>query len=298
MNLEELQAIRDTERSKDSLQSLDATFYGEVAAYLAELRAERDRLATDVSDPFGDPAIRRLSDEIETGERTVEAIYERRVGKLVKLASFTAAGMPTDEEGLTVEEKALFDSVVEQIEANRQRILESLVDPDGAESDGAESADSATDAGAGTEETAAAPAPRDGEASPVPSGSADAATESDDFSRATGATADSETVEADGSAEVGDGEVVASDANDGMADGGVANDGLANDDPTDESEPSTDVATDSPGPERTTVRITRDVGEILGIDDRAYDLSADDVVTLPTENAKPLVHRDAAEPLD
>jgi DNA replication factor GINS len=50
--------------------------------------------------------------------------------------------------------------------------------------------------------------------------------------------------------------------------------------------------------ERTTVRITRDVGEVFGVDERAYELSADDVVTLPSENAGPLVERDAAERLD
>ncbi|TKX76832.1 hypothetical protein EXE53_29765, partial [Halorubrum sp. SD626R] len=50
--------------------------------------------------------------------------------------------------------------------------------------------------------------------------------------------------------------------------------------------------------DRTTVRITRDVGPILGVDDREYDLASEDVVTLPAENADPLVQRDAAERLD
>jgi DNA replication factor GINS len=46
------------------------------------------------------------------------------------------------------------------------------------------------------------------------------------------------------------------------------------------------------------VRITSDVGEIFGVDQRAYDLTAEDVVTLPEANAGPLVERDAAERLD
>ena len=49
---------------------------------------------------------------------------------------------------------------------------------------------------------------------------------------------------------------------------------------------------------RTTVRVTRDVGEILGIDERVYRLEADDVVTLPEENAQPLLQREAAERLE
>ena len=50
--------------------------------------------------------------------------------------------------------------------------------------------------------------------------------------------------------------------------------------------------------DRRTVRITADVGEIFGVDQREYDLSADDVVTLPADNADPLVEQDAAEPLE
>jgi DNA replication factor GINS len=45
------------------------------------------------------------------------------------------------------------------------------------------------------------------------------------------------------------------------------------------------------------VRITQDVGEILGVDERTYELSAEDVVTLPAVNATPLLDRDAAEQL-
>ena len=49
---------------------------------------------------------------------------------------------------------------------------------------------------------------------------------------------------------------------------------------------------------RTVVRITEDVGPIYGIDEREYDLSSEDVVTLPATNADPLIERDAAEVLD
>jgi DNA replication factor GINS len=50
--------------------------------------------------------------------------------------------------------------------------------------------------------------------------------------------------------------------------------------------------------ERMKVRITEDVGEILGVDQRAYTLRADDVVDLPEANATPLIDREAAEPLE
>ena len=49
---------------------------------------------------------------------------------------------------------------------------------------------------------------------------------------------------------------------------------------------------------RTTVRITRDVGAIFGVDEREYDLADEDVVSLPDANADPLIERGAAERLD
>jgi len=46
------------------------------------------------------------------------------------------------------------------------------------------------------------------------------------------------------------------------------------------------------------LRMTADVGEILGVDDRAYDLESEDVVSLPRQNAEPLLEREAAERLE
>lgn len=47
-----------------------------------------------------------------------------------------------------------------------------------------------------------------------------------------------------------------------------------------------------------TVRITADVGEIFGTDEREYHLTSEDVVSLPSANAEPLLKRDAAEPIE
>ncbi|PSQ33050.1 hypothetical protein BRD11_05870, partial [Halobacteriales archaeon SW_12_69_24] len=76
---------------------------------------------------------------------------------------------------------------------------------------------------------------------------------------------------------------------------------------TDEREPSPDAddgmepgatARGVPGVPRTTVRITAEVGEVVGADDRDYDLSPEDVVTLPEPNAEVLLDNDAAERLE
>lgn len=50
--------------------------------------------------------------------------------------------------------------------------------------------------------------------------------------------------------------------------------------------------------ERTLVRITADVGTILGTDEREYELEPGDVISLPAENATALIERSAAEPVD
>jgi DNA replication factor GINS len=62
-------------------------------------------------------------------------------------------------------------------------------------------------------------------------------------------------------------------------------------------DPSDDAAAEE-DPERTTVRIKRDVGSILGVDEREYDLESEDVVRLPSSNAEPLLARDAAERIE
>ena len=204
MNLEQLRAISRKERQKDSLQALREGFYTDVAGYLDELRSTRDAAAAEASDPFDDPTVSRLSDEIETAREIITAVYERRTGKLVKQASFHASGMTGVVEGLTAEEQALFDDLVDRMQRHHHAITAALD----------------------------VPAPSDHPAE---------------------AEADGEPTAAD-------------------------------------SAPS---ATD-----RVTVRITTDVGPILGVDEREYDLRRDDLVTLPAPNARPLLEQDAAEQID
>ena len=123
MNLDELRSVQSKERRKDSLQQLRDSFYQDVAAYIEDLRARRDRRAQQVDNPFSDDEVRRLSDELETAEEVAEALYERRVGKVVKLASFAAADMSASEEGMTVEEQELFDDLVTRIRQNKTNVL-------------------------------------------------------------------------------------------------------------------------------------------------------------------------------
>ena len=145
MKLDELQSVQSRERQTDQLQQLRATFYEEAGQFVAQLREERDRAAERADDPFDAPEVNRLTDDIKTAEQTVEAVYERRVGKIVKMASLAAADMPTEDDGLTQEERQLFETMVEAIEGNRAHVLDVIAGeaPTGAVDDGG---DDATDA--------------------------------------------------------------------------------------------------------------------------------------------------------
>ena len=254
MNLDDLRSAQVDERGTDSLQPLRSDFYENAAAYLADLRERRDRLAEEVDDPYAEE-VQRLTDELETAEEVVEAIYDRRVGKLVKRASLAAAGMSTDEEGLTDEERELFADLVERIEDNRATVLDAM-GGDGALPRGGEAAEPAPEPPADTPEP-----PADTPEEP-----------SLDAAAAMGA--DPEPSEAPEPAE----DAEATDP-DPEPDGGTAAEPPADDD-------------------RLTVRITAPVGEIYGVDDRVYTLDAEDVVTLPTPNAKPLLDRGAAQRIE
>jgi len=287
MNLEDLRAAQTRERATDGLQELRDSFYGDVAAYIADLKEQREAAASAADDPFGDPEVQELTDKIETAEQVAEAIYERRMGKLVKQASLAAAGMPDDAGGLTDEERELYGDLVDRIEANKNHVLDVIA----GDAEPTDAADDAGPLGDATAETPTDPAPELTDESPADSSAAAAMggglDDADD-----GPAADTEpAAEPDASdAEPASDRVPADpDPTEAIADDleRVTEDEDAD---TDDAEDA-DVA-------RTKVRVTDDVGEIFGVDERPYTLEAEDIVTLPEENAKPLVEKDAAEKLD
>ena len=331
MNLDELQSVQARERQSSDLQHLRSSFYREVGEYIQALSEERDELVERVDDPFSSSEVRQLTDDIETAEQTVEAIYERRVGKVVKKASIAAAGMPVDDDGLTEEEETLFEDLVARIERNRDTVLAVL---DGETPDLSGSVETGMDAA--SEVTDPGPAPTGGDTDPAtdrapesttdpePSrdrgesnpddgvsaadlmGSGPEAGTGDDGGPGEGSPADVPeddplAADPDGAPtevppEPGPpGEAGSADASVGDEPAGAtAEDDASSDDRHDPTSGERDV----PGIPRTTVRITADVGEVVGADDRDYDLGPEDVVTLPEPNADVLVEKDAAERLE
>ncbi|WP_299236715.1 hypothetical protein [Natronomonas sp.] len=324
MNLDELQSVQARERQSSDLQRLRSSFYREVGEYIEELNEERARIVETADDPFSEPEVRRITDDIETAESTVEAIYERRVGKVVKKASIAAAGMPVEDDGLTAEEAELFEDLVARIESNREAVLAALdgeapsvscsIDDPASTSDRPEADEKQ---GQGPDETTEPPDPpkatdrpdasegsddgvaaadlmgtgADGElgASPSPASSTPAeesgsppTPDEDDAGRPPkGEDGDPPTVSAGGARKAGRTGETRRSGSSGVGSNGDGSNGDG-----------------SAGVRRTTVRITADVGEIVGADDRDYDLASEDVVTLPEPNADVLVEKDAAERLE
>jgi DNA replication factor GINS len=226
--------------------------------------------------------------------------------------------MATDEEGMTTEERDLFTDLVARIRQNRETVLATL--------------GGTADTGAAGDTTVADVAPTEPTADGEPSTPAERVDPTDPAPAGEGAEAATDLLaDALGGGTVGDGETrgVAdspSDTDDGRADADrpvgeatAVSDGSDETSGTSEAsevEPpgtgppatatATSTATDDDGstpdvgsgPERTTLRITADVGTVYGVDDREYDLAREDVVTLPTTNAEPLLRKDAAERID
>lgn len=328
MNLDELQSVQARERQSSDLQHLRSSFYREVGEFIQELMDERKRLVEASDDPFSSPDVRQLSNDIETAEQTIEAIYERRIGKVVKKASIAAAGMPVDDDGLTEEESAVFDDLVGRIEASRETVLAVL---DGE----TPSVDSAGDGSIETDESNEPSSPAENVDAPETSSQPNSSPEADGISAADlmGGTdeaaesdsespnsatesappddrqnpqADSERTEASTSSTESESPAVEVPPDSGPpGDSSDATPEVASqtDDETDEADDAVGVSPtsserDIPGIPRTTVRITANVGEVVGADNRDYDLDAEDVVKLPEPNADVLVENDAAERLE
>jgi DNA replication factor GINS len=300
MDLDELQSVRDRERQTDKLQQLRESFYADAGEFIQQLRRERERVAERTDDPFDSPEVNRLTDEINTAEGTVEAVFERRIGKIVKAASLAAADQPMDAAGMTAEETVLFEDLVDDIVGTRHRVFDTL--------DGESAADTAGDHADHSPVRSAGPAAETDATTPHANGGEARADSEAETGHGQGAAAPEPGADGVAAADLmGDGSAAGTEPETGTHTGPEAGPGSeavraaagpAESDTADDPGSDTPVRKDGGTVARETVRITDDIGEILGVDEREYDLVTDDVVQLPAENARPLVERGAAEQLE
>ena len=123
MNLDELRSIRDEERESGSIQPLRPSFYEEARTYIETLREERDERAEESDAPFSDSGVARLSDRLETAQGVLQAIYENRVGKILRHASTAALSDDADQPPLTREESIMYETLVEAIKRTEAAAL-------------------------------------------------------------------------------------------------------------------------------------------------------------------------------
>ncbi|MDI6902373.1 MAG: hypothetical protein QMC77_01390 [Methanocellales archaeon] len=121
MNLEDLRLIQANERRSEGLQELERDFYGQVRAYISALEEERHKVESSQA--------MRIDDELRSARRVIEGIFERRMGKIVKMASSRASGLQISPKGATPEELEVFEQLTDLIEGSRATILDPIVMP-------------------------------------------------------------------------------------------------------------------------------------------------------------------------
>lgn len=225
MDLDRLREAQSRERGSQSLQPLEDSFYSDAAEFVAEKEEERDSL----EDPSSAEA-QRLNDVVVSARRFAESVYERRVGKIVNMASLAANGTDVDRGKLTEEEKQLFEEVEAAIAEHGDRVMDVLEGHRGQQ----ELVKDAEGAGSGTEKTEGVGEPSD---------------------------------ETRGERDVsGDAEPEGDQGREGSSLEGYS-----------------------------TVRVTQDVQAFVGTDGEEYELSEEDVATVPKKNARVLCEKGAAE---
>ncbi|MEI7826562.1 MAG: hypothetical protein WCI87_02025 [Euryarchaeota archaeon] len=95
MNLDDLKVIRNEERRSRRLTELKSDFYSEFKEYVDSLK--------NSDDP-------QKQDELENALRVADAIYDKRVAKIIKLAALAAKGHKEDTS-LAYAEAQIYDTV-------------------------------------------------------------------------------------------------------------------------------------------------------------------------------------------
>jgi DNA replication factor GINS len=239
MNLDDLKVIRSNERSSRKLTQLKPDFYLDVKAYLDSLRAKKDQ---------------RKKDELVNALSVIEAIYDKRVVKIIRLASLRAKGLVEDAP-LTDEELKIYDGIYQLFTGYRDLML-------------------------GV-----------GESGEVSNGDTDSMTKdtptSDNLERSDGALLEDATTNVKEKQTVQLGLAVVSEKGEDFKRSTPVEDELEIDD-------TRTLIQESKNIKYVIVRILADIPAFIGLDGRNYKLSKEDVVVLPEGNAKTLYNRNLA----
>jgi len=114
MDIEKLWELLHKERNTASLQVLPETFHEDVREYLKKLEDEK-------AEAGGERGRSELvEDEIRNARMKAEDIIQRRIGKIVKLAS---SGMETAPKEMLKEEAEIFEGVKNYVAQGKERLF-------------------------------------------------------------------------------------------------------------------------------------------------------------------------------
>ncbi len=240
MNLDDLKVIRSNERSTRKLTQLKPDFYVDVKTYLDSLRTAKDQ---------------KKKDELENALSVIEAIYDKRVVKIIRLASLRAKGL-VENVPLTGEELQIYDGIYQLFTGYRDLML--------GEGESGEVSNDETDSL--TRDMLPSDDLERGRDGALPEGAASNVKEK-------------RTVQVELATESETGEDVAR--------GALMGEEVELDD-------TRTLIQESKNIKYLKVRILADIPAFIGLDGRNYKLSNEDVVVLPEGNAKTLCNRNLA----
>ncbi len=110
------------EKSRDELQSLHLNFFADLAGYLNEKRSIVSLHSAEEKE--------RATRQLQNINRLIRELYDRREKKIINmaLARSRAAADIIDTTALLAEERAMFDSIVSQLDLFRNAVLNSLLE--------------------------------------------------------------------------------------------------------------------------------------------------------------------------
>ncbi|MDY6864819.1 MAG: hypothetical protein SVY15_02430 [Halobacteriota archaeon] len=121
MSLEKLWRILDAERKSAGLQNISPSFYKDASEYIKELELELSKTGPE------DPKAIILVDELKTARMRIENIFNKRIGKIINLASSKACGLSKIPNGFIENEKDIFEKIVKIIEQAKSSVLENAL---------------------------------------------------------------------------------------------------------------------------------------------------------------------------
>lgn len=119
MNLEILRDVLRKERRVDELIELDNDFYSKAGKYIQDLEKH-------IKNEENENKELMLKDEKESSIKMAQKLFERRMGKIIRLASLNARGLEINEDKMTNEENDMFKSLTKELDKGREIVKEKI----------------------------------------------------------------------------------------------------------------------------------------------------------------------------